>query len=323
MALLVAGLSRSVISPEALEREWRQIAAQTNGIVGAAALHLKTGTVVSLNSAEKFPLASVCKVPIAMNILAMVDEGKFRLSDEIDIPPQAVWPGVSVIADRWPSVKRYTLDEVVSLMVARSDNTAVETLWRIGGGPGAMTNRFRQWHIEGIRLDRSERECGLNQAGVTRFPKWEEWTPTLLQELISKVPANTRRTAMRAFISDPRDTATPRATVELLKRTFGGDLLSASSTTRLIQILESTTTGGARLKGLLPPGTVVAHKTGTADTQQGLNGGTNDVGVVTLPNNAGRFAIAVYIKGSTGTTETRERVIARIARSAFDAFSKS
>jgi beta-lactamase class A len=212
---------------------------------------------------------------------------------------------------------------MVSLMVARSDNTAVETLWRMGGGPSAMANRFRQWRINGIRLDRSERECGLNSAGITRMPKWEDWTPTLLEELISKVPANTRHTAMRAFISDPRDTATPRATVELLKRTFTGEVLSAPSTTRLIQILESTATGGARLKGLLPQGTVVAHKTGTTDTAGILNGGTNDVGVVTLPNNAGQFAIAVYIKGSTATTEIREKVIARIARAAFDAWSNS
>jgi beta-lactamase class A len=322
MVLFAAGL-RSVFSPKTLERAWRDIAAQTDGTVGAAALHLTTGMFVSLNGADKFPLASVCKLPIAMNILSIVDEGKLRLSDEIDIPPQAVWPGVSVIADRWPTVKRYTLDEMVSLMVARSDNTAVETLWRNGGAATAMANRFRQWRIEGIRLDRSERECGLNSAGITRFPKWEEWTPTLLEELITKVPANTRRTAMRAFIADRRDTATPRATVELLKRTFSGELLSASSTARLIQILESTATGGTRLKGLLPPGTVVAHKTGTTDTAEGLNGGTNDVGVVTLPDNAGKFAIAVFVKGSTATQEIREKVIARIARSAFDAWSKS
>jgi beta-lactamase class A len=323
MVLFVAGLSRSVFSPKALEREWRGIAAETDGTVGAAALHLKTGMSVSLNGAEKFPLASVCKLPIAMNILSIVDEHKLSLSSEIDIPPQAVWPGVSVIADHWLTVKRYKLDEMVSLMVARSDNTAVEALWRIGGGARAMSNRFRQWRIEGIRLDRSERECGLSSAGITRFPKWEEWTPTLLDELTSKVPANTRQTAMRAFISDPRDTATPRATVELLKRTFRGELLSPSSTSRLIQILESTATGGARLKGLLPAGTVVAHKTGTTGTEGGFNGGTNDVGVVTLPNSAGQLAIAVYIKGSNATAEIRERVIARIARAAFDAWSKS
>jgi len=323
LAWLVAGLSRPIISPQTLEQQWRKIATQTDGTVGAAVLHLTAGKFASLNGGDRFPLASVCKLPIAMNILAMVDEGTLRLDDMIEIPRQDIWSNVSVIAGRWSSVKRFKLDEILELMVAKSDNTAVETLWRIGGGADAMAKRFRQWRIDGIRLDRSERECALNSVGVTQIPKWEQWTPTLPQELTSKMPANKRRAAMREFISDLRDTATPEATVELLRRTFRGELLSASSTARLIRILESTTTGAARLKGLLPAGTVVAHKTGTTGTEQGLNGSTNDVGVITLPGNAGRFAIAVYIKGSTRATEAREKVIALIARAAFDEWSKS
>src|SRR5689334_20826951 len=92
LAFLVAGLSRSVISPTALEQQWRKIAAQTDGTVGAAALHLTTGVFVGLNGGDRFPLASVCKLPIAMNILAMVDERKIDLNDVIDIPRQDVWP---------------------------------------------------------------------------------------------------------------------------------------------------------------------------------------------------------------------------------------
>jgi beta-lactamase class A len=321
LAWFLASLSSAVAATKNLEQQWHGFASQTDGTVGAAALHLRSGTLVSMNGGARFPLASVCKLPIAMNILTMVDEGKLHLTDMIEIPRNEVWPGVSIIAQRWSTVKSFKLDEMLSLMVANSDNTAVETLWRIGGGGTAMANRFRQWKIDGIRLDRSERECGLNSAGLMQVPKWEEWTPTLLEELTSKVPATARRNAMRAFISDPRDTATPDATVELLKRTFRGELLSASSTSRLVQILESTATGGARLKGLLPAGTTVAHKTGTADTGGGLNGGTNDVGVVTLPD-GDRFAIAVYIKGSTQKTEVRETIIAQISRAAFDAWKK-
>ncbi len=106
-----------------------------------------------------------------------------------------------------------------------------------------------------------------------------------------------------------------------VKRAFTGQLLSPSSTARLIQILESTATGRARLKGLLPSGTIVAHKTGTTGTVQGFNGSTNDVGVITLPGNAGRLAIAVYIKGSSRSEAVREKVIAQIARAAFDAYA--
>jgi hypothetical protein len=42
---------------------------------------------------------------------------------------------------------------------------------------------------------------------------------------------------------------------------------------------------------------------------------------VTLPD-GDRFAIAVYIKGSTQKTEVREKIIAQISRAAFDAWKK-
>jgi beta-lactamase class A len=110
LTLFVGGFSIPVIPPQSLQQQWRQISAQTDGTVGAAALHLTTGMLVSLNGGDRFPLASVCKLPIAMNILAMVDEGRLRLSDVIEIPRQDVWPGVSVIAQRHlRSAKRTTL----------------------------------------------------------------------------------------------------------------------------------------------------------------------------------------------------------------------
>jgi beta-lactamase class A len=107
-----------------------------------------------------------------------------------------------------------------------------------------------------------------------------------------------------------------------LKRAFRGELLSKALTGRLVEILEATTTGSARMKGLLPVGTVVAHKTGTTATVMGLNGSTNDVGVITLPKGAGKLAVAIYVKGSTRELESRERVIARMAKAAFDLWSR-
>src|SRR6185369_11642866 len=286
LALLSAGFSGAAMAPgaaRALVGRWREVASRTDGVVGVAALHLSSGDRVSLRGDERFPLASVCKVPIALNILAMVDEGKWRLDDLIDIQAQDVWTGVSDIAERWPERKRYSVDELLARMVARSDNTAVETLWRVGGGFPAMTLRFRQWRLHGIRIDRSERECALNASGVQRIPSVEQWTPGMVDELAAQIPPESRLAAMRRFLADRRDTATPDATVKLLKGLYRGDLLSRSSTARLIQIMEGTSTGRARLRGLLPPGTIVAHKSGTTASPQGLNGATNDVGVVTLP----------------------------------------
>jgi len=287
--LYLFGAGLSAAPAYTLSDLWRQIAAETDGTVGAAALHLGSGQHVSLHGDERFPLASVCKLPIAMHILAMVDEGKLARNRAIEVARQHVVNNNSEVAERWPKQRRFPLDELLRLMVAKSDNTAVETLYRIGGGAAAIAARLRGWQLNGIRIDRSERECGRDAAA-----------------------------SMPRFLTDPRDTATPDGTVQLLRRVFRGELLSASSTARLVEILEATTTGAKRIKGLLPAGVMVAHKTGTTGTANGLNGSTNDVGVITLPTGAGQLALAVYVKGSARDLAARETVIARMARAAFD-----
>jgi len=315
----------AVICPAAenpVVEQWRQIASDTDGAVGAAALHLGSGQHASLHGDQPFPLASVCKVPLAIHILALVDEGRLALDEELEIPRYDVWPGVSVVAERWPAQRRFRLDELLEWMVARSDNTAVQTLFRIGGGGKTMAARFRQWKIAGLRLDRSERQCALEAAGVRRIPPASRWTPGMSNELTAAIPPAEGLAAMRRFLADTRDTATPDGTVQLLKKAFGGELLSPKLTARLVEILKSTTTGSARIKGLLPEGTVVAHKTGTTATAMDLNGATNDVGVIVLPEGAGHLAIAVYVKGSTRDQATRERVIARIAKAAYDSWRR-
>jgi beta-lactamase class A len=143
--LLILGAGTCTAAERTLSERWRQIARETDGSVGAAALHLTTGEKVSLNGDERFPLASVCKLPIAMNMFSMVDEGKLALDEEIEILPRDVWSGVSDLEKRWPAQRRFPLIEMIRLMVARSDNTAVETLFRIGGAGPGMSARFREW----------------------------------------------------------------------------------------------------------------------------------------------------------------------------------
>ncbi|MGD0362475.1 MAG: class A beta-lactamase [Bryobacteraceae bacterium] len=276
---------------DTLAERWRQIAQDTDGTLGAAALHLGSGQQVSLHGEERFPLASVCKLPTAMHILAMVDEGKLSRTAEIEVIEQDVTLSTSEVGHRWPKQRRFPLDELLRLMVAHSDNTAVETLYRIGGGPAAITARLRGWQLDGMRIDRTEKQC--NRDADKSMPR---------------------------FIADPRDTGTPDGTVHLLRRLFHGELLSAPSTARMVEMLEATTTGAGRIKGLLPAGVMVAHKTGTTGTRGGLNGSTNDVGVITLPNGKGQLALAVYFKASKKDLEAREKTIARIARAAFDSW---
>ena len=115
-----------------------------------------------------------------------------------------------------------------------------------------------------------------------------------------------------AFEDDLRDTSTPRAMGELLDRIFNGKALTPDSSSLLIGIMERCRTGEGRLRGRMPAGTIVAHKTGT------IGGVVNDVGVISLPDDAGKVMAAIFIKKSAAPYEDRERAIAEIARSIRD-----
>lgn len=85
--------------------------------------------------------------------------------------------------------------------------------------------------------------------------------------------------------------------------------------------MTETRTGLKRIKGLLPERTVVAHKTGTSSTVNGVTAATNDVGLVTLPSGQ-HLAIAVFVSDSQATDVIREEVIAKVARAAWDEWSR-
>ena len=88
-----------------------------------------------------------------------------------------------------------------------------------------------------------------------------------------------------------------------------------------MEMMVKTITGGKRIKGLLPEGTVVAHRTGMgAPNDKGILGALNNVGIVTLPNGK-HFAIAVFISNTKEDANKLEAVIAQISRITFDHYT--
>lgn len=86
--------------------------------------------------------------------------------------------------------------------------------------------------------------------------------------------------------------------------------------------MRESQTGLKRLKGQLPQGTVVAHKTGSSGTNKaGLTAAVNDIGIVFLPNGK-PFFISVLVTDSNENAETNEKIIADIAKVMWDHFVK-
>jgi beta-lactamase class A len=260
-----------------------QIAQTAQGRVGATAMVLETGQSVSLNGEQRFPMQSVYKFPIAMALLAKVDQGKLKLDQRVRVERSDVVQGQ--ILDQNSQGKEFSLAELLKYMVSESDNTACDVLLRLIGGPKVVTQYLRNLGVNDIVVANTEKELAQDKA--VQYHNY----------------------------------ATPDAVVVLLRALHEGRGLSKSSQSLLLRLMTETPTGLKRIKGLLPKGTVVAHKTGTSRTVDGVTAATNDVGLVTLPNGR-HLAIAVFVSDAKADDEIREAVIAKVSQAAWDEWRK-
>jgi len=166
--------------------------------------------------------------------------------------------------------------KVLELMVVRSNNIAADQLLATVGGPIAVQQWLASHRIDGIRVDRTIAQ--------------------LLRE--------------RGHLADSRDVATPLAMVTLLNKLDNGTALTPQSRRYLFDLMSRCETGTRRIRALLPAGTPVEDKTGT------LDGVTNDVGFITMPDGR-RVAIAVFARGG----RDRQPVIAQVSRMIYDRFA--
>jgi beta-lactamase class A len=289
------------------------LAAQTPGRLGVAAIEIETGRRIGVNGGERFPMASTFKVAVAATFLEGVDRKLLRLDQlyTLDERMRVRSEGIATFVPH-PGVA-LSAANLIELMLTRSDNTAADMLTQAVGGPGAVTAWLRRAGIGGQRVDRDTALLILEEIGGTPAPG------LTAAETLARVspPApwlkDVSGPKVAGFDADPRDTSTPDAMATLLAKLYRGELLSAESRGFLFAVLERTSTGGNRIRGLLPPGTPVAHKTGT------LEGISNDAGIVTLPNGR-HLALAVFVK-SQPDAPARSRRIAEAARAAYDAFA--
>jgi beta-lactamase class A len=286
---------------------------------GIVAKRLGSGTVARVNPDARIPLMSVVKLPVAIVVLDGVDSGRWSLDTPITLLGRDMHPR-GELGDRFPGgggpVSLYRL---LKLMITRSENSSADALMRLVGGPSAVTEWLERHGIHDLRVDRTERGLGNDWYGLA--PGADTMgSAEGIRDLRAQVPQAVHDSAAQAMLLDPRDTGTAEACVHLLERLWRGDLLSAAMTDTLKSVLARCETAPDRLEGLLPKGTPVAHKTGTGGTSGGVTVAINDVGVMRLPN-GDDVAIAVLLGEPRESIPRAERLIARVARTVFDAWS--
>jgi len=292
-----------------LDAELLRLTNGAAGTVGMTVVHLETGRRASLNPRVRFPMASTYKVAIAGAILDQVDAGNFTLDRMIPVPDAMIVDSDGISKDFPHAGVSLSVINLIETMLVVSDNTATDVLMRLAGGPAAVTAWVNKVGVTDMRIDRDTAGLVKDFTGID-----VQWTKKNFEALLLTNPelAKLEDAPNPRFDNDPRDTSTPDAMVHLLTKIHRGEALSVGSTKLLLEVMGRCVTGQNRLIAMLPPGVALAHKTGT------IGGSVNDVGIMTLPNGGGHLAIAVYIKASSDPVSSREKLIAQMARTAFD-----
>jgi beta-lactamase class A len=271
-----------------LSQQIARIAAEAQGRVGVACSLPGVVLDCDLRAGDPFPMQSVYKLPIAMATLHAVEQGRFSLQQPIRfLPSDLISPDqYSPLRDAHPQANvDVPVEELLRLAVSESDGVASDILMRTLGGPAAVDDYVRSLGIRGIHIMDTEKTLGVEV-------KLED-----------------------------RNSAEPRAMVALLRLLADRSPLSPEHTQLLLGWMTASHTGDRRIKALLPAGTVVADKTGTAGSGRNFTNATNDVGLVTLPDGR-RLALVVLVADSAAPDAVRERVIAEIAQAVWKAAAR-
>jgi beta-lactamase class A len=257
-----------------------RIAARAHAVVGVSCSLPGLTLDCSFNADKKLPMQSVYKFPIALAVLHAVEQGQLSLGQPIQfLSTDVVRPGQhSPLRDLHPQGGvTVPVKELLHLAVSESDGTASDILLRVVGGPLVVDKYVRSLGVQGIAVLDSEKTIGKD------------------------------------VNAQYRNTSTPAAMVRLLRLLADDSPLSSDHTALLLRLMSQGGTSDSRIKGLLPPNTEVAHKTGTSGEDGGITHATNDVGLITMRNGK-KLAIAVMIEDSPASEAIRERVIAQITK---------
>jgi beta-lactamase class A len=254
-----------------LRRDLRRLEDEHGGRLGVAILDTSNTESIAYRGGERFAMCSTFKFLAAAFVLARVDRKLDSLTRRV-IFEQDCLVRYSPVTEKHLGRSGMTMGEICEAAITVSDNTAGNLLLDSFGGPAELTGYIRSLGDDVTRLDR--REPGLNEVRP----------------------------------GDQRDTTTPLAMLELLRKIVLGDALMRSSRDQVIKWLVANKTGDRRLRAGVPSDWRVGDKTGS-----GAYNATNDIGVIWPPTGPPIIVTAFYAEADASDSE-RDALLAEVGR---------
>lgn len=301
----------------ALDARLDQLGRGFAGTVGIAVRSVDQGWRVGWNETVLCPQQSVSKFWVALTLMDRVDKGQVSLNDRVTLTREDLTLFHQPIAARILGQGAATTD-VESLLVdaiTKSDNTANDKLMRVAGGPSAVRAYIARHKLGAIRFYEGERALQSKIAGLIWSQNYS--IGDAFYKARNALPMKARKAAFDRYLADPYDGASAAAIVDALAKLKRGELLSPTSTMKLLSIMGNTRTGANRLKGGLKGGWSLSHKTGTGQILGATQAGYNDIGILTAPDGSS-YTVAVMIKKTATPLPVRMTLMNNVVRAVIE-----
>ena len=284
----LAPLPADTPSDLGLHDDLHALETRSGGRLGVVLLDDDGRSLVTFRGDQRFAFCSAFKVALGAAAFAAAADGALDLDTPITYA-RADFPGYQPVLERRIDASTgsgsISLRDAIAATVTVSDNMAANLLIDALGSPAAVTAIWRDWGDKMSRLDRRETALNENRAG------------------------------------DERDTSTPHAMADLLRRLLSEDLLSSDDREALALLTHEATTGLTRVRAGLPADWRAGDKTGTCKNDGSPDSQSNDIGWFTTPD--GRtFWFAVMLARYGGTNADANVLQAEIGKLFADRLSR-
>jgi beta-lactamase class A len=296
---------------ERLQARLRALADGFPGTLGVAVRDLRSGEEVSINGERLFPMASVYKIPIMVEVFRQIEAGKFTLDDRIEVgdDERTLGSGLLTILS---SGLRPTIKDLITLMIVVSDNEATDILLKKVGAAN-VTATMRALGLNNLRVDRTTFELIRDFIALTDERLRGKTSMKEIAALGPRAAVSPERQAEaeREFAQVMKDVSSPSDLARLLEKIYKGEAASKESCQQMLRILGQQQFR-QRLPRYLPESARLLHKTGT------IGSTTNDAGIMLV--RGAPVAIVVFTVDKRISRGEVEDYLGRVARTVYDFF---
>jgi beta-lactamase class A len=275
----------SPVDTAALRQSLERIAADFAGIVGIGVRNLATGETLSLRGAEKFPSASLIKVPVLVTLMDEVAGGRMQLNERSTMIARDRVGGSGILKHMESGID-LSLEDLAWLMLTLSDNTATNLLLD--------------------KLDIATVGAKMEALGLPE------------SKMHSKTFRRQTSIALDSSVIYGLGVATPDEMVELFTMLHEGRAVSPALDSLAMRMLLANQ-DYTMLVRWLPDGTRVAHKSGSVDRAR------NDCGILYTPAAPLALCVMTRENEATsyGVDSPPHLLVAAVAREVFRHFNPS